>query len=107
MSGVYIERMEMPKSCNQCWFYGFGPKDDPYCWLLKGNLPLPDRIPQDCPLTPVAERKKGNWINQRADSEMCSSCGVRFYISALFAVGGNDEPPYCPNCEADMRKEQT
>lgn len=51
-------------------------------------------------------QKHGKWINQKADSEMCSACGMRFYISALFAVGGNTEPNYCPNCGADMRGEQ-
>ena len=51
------------------------------------------------------ERKRGEWINQQADSEMCSACGVRFYISALFAVGGNNEPNYCPNCGALMDKD--
>ena len=55
------------------------------------------------PAADVREVVHGRWINQRADSEMCSACGVRFYISALFAVGGNDEPNYCPNCGADMR----
>ena len=54
-------------------------------------------------VAPVVRGKRGKWINQRADSEMCSACGVRFYISALFAVGGNDEPNFCPNCGADMR----
>lgn len=54
------------------------------------------------PAADVRPVVKGKWINQRADSEMCSRCGVRFYISALFAVGGNEEPDYCPNCGAKM-----
>ena len=47
---------------------------------------------------------RGKWIDQRADSERCSACGVRFYISALFAVGGNNEPNFCPNCGARMEE---
>ena len=58
------------------------------------------------PAADVAPVRHGKWINQRADSEMCSACGTRFYISALFAVGGNDEPPYCPYCGAKMNLEE-
>lgn len=54
------------------------------------------------PAADVREVKRGRWINQEADSEMCSACGSRFYISALFAVGINDEPNFCPNCGANM-----
>lgn len=50
------------------------------------------------------ERKRGEWIVDDASIEHCSACKHRFYISALFAVGGNDEPPCCPNCGAEMRK---
>lgn len=65
------------------------------------------KIIEGWPAADVREEKKGKWIDQRVDSEMCSACGTRFYISALFAVGGNDEPNFCPNCGADMRGEQT
>ena len=58
----------------------------------------------DIPAADVRPVVRGKWINQRADSEMCSACGVRFYISALFAVGGNDEPNFCPNCGAMMEE---
>ena len=54
------------------------------------------------PAADVAPVRRGRWVNQRADSEMCCACGARFYISALFAVGGNEEPNYCPNCGAKM-----
>lgn len=57
------------------------------------------------PAADVREVKKGRWINQGADSEICSACGSMFYISALFAVGINDEPDFCPNCGADMKEE--
>ncbi len=63
---------------------------------------LLDKI-EGLPAADVREVKRGHWMNQRADSEMCSACGSRFYISALFAVGINDEPNFCPNCGADMR----
>lgn len=63
------------------------------------------RVIESIPAADVREVKRGRWINQRADSEMCSACGTRFYVSALFAVGGNDEPNFCPNCGANMREE--
>lgn len=45
---------------------------------------------------------RGEWVIDDAATEHCSVCGHPFYTSALFAVGGNDEPPYCPNCGARM-----
>ena len=76
------------------------------------SIPAADVVKRDCFDRILAENdmlrstlvpvRHGKWINQRADSEMCSACGTRFYISALFAVGGNDEPPYCPLCGARM-----
>ena len=50
------------------------------------------------------KRKKGKWIVDNVETEHCSVCKHRFYISALFAVGGNDEPPCCPNCGARMEE---
>ena len=61
------------------------------------------RLIKELPTADVVERKHGKWINPRPDSEMCSACGVRFSISSLFAVGGNEEPNFCPNCGVDMR----
>ena len=58
------------------------------------------------PAADVREVKRGRWINQGADSEICSACGSRFYISALFAVGINDEPNFCSNCGAKMCNEE-
>lgn len=54
----------------------------------------------ECPT--IEERKNGKWIVDDVETEHCSVCKHRFYISALFAVGGNDEPPSCPNCGARM-----
>lgn len=53
---------------------------------------------------PSADRPTWEWIIEDAHTEHCSVCGCAFYISALFAVGGNDEPNYCPNCGARMYK---
>ena len=47
---------------------------------------------------------KGKWIVDDVATEHCSVCKHRFYISALFAVGGNDEPLCCPNCGARMEE---
>lgn len=50
----------------------------------------------------VQPKRKGKWIVDDMATEHCSVCKHRFYISALFAVGGNDEPPCCPNCGVRM-----
>lgn len=55
-------------------------------------------------LPTIEERKTGKWIVDDVGTEHCSVCKHRFYISALFAVGGNDEPPCCPNCGARMEE---
>lgn len=75
-------------------------------FLIKDQmLSAAEEVVHAIPAADVVERKHGNWINPRPDSEMCSACGVRFSISSLFAVGGNEEPNFCPNCGSDMRGE--
>ena len=79
-----------------CEDYCFGHHDCkryPKCENLKAIQKLPS-----------ADRPTGEWIIEDAHTEHCSVCGYAFYISALFAVGGNDEPNYCPNCGARMYK---
>ena len=49
------------------------------------------------------DRLSGEWVIEDAHTEHCSVCGYAFHISALFAVGGNDEPNFCPNCGARMK----
>lgn len=56
------------------------------------------------PAADVRPVVRGKWINPSPDSEMCSACEVRFLISSLFAVGGNEEPNFCPNCGAMMEE---
>lgn len=60
------------------------------------------QIVEDAPAADVEEVRHGEWIVDDAASEHCSCCGHKFYISALFAIGGNDEPNCCPNCGAKM-----
>ena len=50
---ILIKGMEMPKKCEQCWFFGSDSARVGYCYLLKGELPLPDGVPQDCQLIEV------------------------------------------------------
>lgn len=49
---VLIRGIEMPKSCEQCWFFGSDSEEIGYCYLLKGKLPMPDGVPQDAPSSP-------------------------------------------------------
>ena len=58
------------------------------------------------PTADVRENVKGEWIVDDPQSEHCSNCGHEYYITSLFMVGINDEPPFCPNCGADMRHEK-
>lgn len=53
MISILIKGMKMPKKCEQCWFFGTDSARVGYCYLLKGELPLPDGVPQDCPLVEV------------------------------------------------------
>ena len=57
---------------------------------------------EEYPTTDVVKVVRGEWIVDDAESEHCLCCGHKFYISALFAVGGNNEPNCCPNCGAEM-----
>lgn len=54
MSGIYIPKMEMPKSCGECRFYG------EYCYA-KGDENKYSNLP--CPLVPVPEH--GDLIDKR------------------------------------------
>lgn len=62
-------------------------------------------ILESMPTADVRENVKGEWIVDDPRSEHCSNCGHEYYITSLFMVGINDEPPFCPNCGADMRGE--
>ena len=64
--GVYIKDLEIPKKCEHCWFFGYDSARVGYCYLLKGELPIPDGVPQDCPLIEVP--KHGRVID--ADKEL-------------------------------------
>lgn len=113
MRGLYIPDLEIPENCIGCNY-----RDPSYgncCELMIDNpsdsfeeqyrlCPIRILCKNAVPAADVREAKKGRWINQGADSEICSACGSRFYISALFAVGINDEPNFCPNCGADMKE---
>ena len=54
------------------------------------------------PAADAVEVKHGHWIVVDAGREKCSECSRIYSIDALFLVGINDEPDYCPNCGAKM-----
>ena len=53
-------------------------------------------------LEELTERKRGEWIDQVMEDDIpaqkCSVCGYLEYVYG--------RPNYCPNCGADMRKEE-
>ena len=61
------------------------------------NTGVIQHIKQHCPTADVVEVKHGEWLYSRVHNILhCSECGE---IPDCF------EPPYCPNCGADMRGE--
>lgn len=73
-------------------------------WLFEGEpIILKHEIETISPAD-VRSVPKGQWISFDAESEKCSHCKRRYYISALFAIGGNNEPDFCPGCGADIKE---
>jgi ribosomal protein L37AE/L43A len=50
---------------------------------------------------PTVEQKKGRWDG----NGNCSACGKNIYKDIDADIWSCYEPPYCPNCGADMRGE--
>ena len=48
------------------------------------------------------ERKKGKWEN----GEPCPICGEDRFKDLYADIWADWQPPFCPNCGADMRGEQ-
>lgn len=48
------------------------------------------------------ERKKGKWEN----GEPCPICGEDRFKDLYADIWADWEPPFCPNCGADMRGEE-
>ncbi len=85
---VLIKGMEMPKKCEQCWFFGTDSARVGYCYLLKGELPLPDGVPQDCPLIEVPT-PHGRLIDADALKEI-EFCGLQADKKIIYQMGWND-----------------
>lgn len=49
------------------------------------------------------ERKKGQWINAKDE---CPVCGEDKFKNLDADIWADWNPPFCPNCGADMRGEQ-
>ena len=50
-----------------------------------------------------SERKRGKWVPYRCDMYKCSECGYIYTeLTDRHRCGAN----YCPNCGADMRKDE-
>jgi len=65
------------------------------------------RMVESIPAADVREVVRGVWCPQPSDLEnctmfVCSNCGHMILIS-----NDREELPYCGNCGADMREEQT
>lgn len=52
------------------------------------------------------EQKKGRWITVDRRYVKCSECGLETTKNELrgIALFGENEPYFCPNCGADMRR---
>lgn len=57
--------------------------------------------------TVETEQKKGRWVTVGERYVKCSECGLETTKNELrgIALFGENEPYFCPNCGADMRKE--
>ena len=53
------------------------------------------------------ERRLGRWVAVGECYVKCSECGLEITKNELrgIALFGENEPYFCPNCGADMRKE--
>lgn len=78
---------------------------DAIAWLDEYDFVIWHDV-QECidkvPTVDAEPVRHGHWTNFTSSTEECSCCGHEFYISALFSVGYNNEPPFCPNCGAKM-----
>ena len=61
--GIYIPKMEMPKKCEHCWFFGCDSAREYWCYLGKFTLPIKGGVPDDCPLVEV--KPHGRLIDER------------------------------------------
>ena len=95
MSGIYIPDMELPKTCEECWFYGIDALTNSCCYLLGGKVIRSiEPLPQDCPLVLVPNHARfidAIMPEPDIDYKQCKNC--RFFI-ILPSMRGKDEP-YC------------
>ena len=83
MSGIYINGMETPKSCNACMFDVYG-----LC-LINKNLEVKDELTHSCPLIPVQDH--GRLIDADVLSAKCDDPNWCVWLSDI-----DDAPTVIP-----------
>ena len=107
MSGIYINGMEMPKSCEDCpcAYFTEGAHHD-FCQALGYDSEIKygsERKLDNCPLAPAADVvpvRHGRWIWDD-EGYHCSECFYHAYGETGEVLSGNWR--YCPNCGANMK----
>ena len=93
MSGIYIPDMELPKTCEDCWFYGTDTLANSCCYLLGGKvIRSMDSLPQDCPLVLVPDHARfieAIMPEPTIEEKRCTNC--RFFVM-IPTFRGKDEP---------------
>ena len=81
------------RCCGECANYSYKKHA---CTICTDEGKPTDSFYADCPLPDVVERVHGEWING-ITGYTCSACGEQEFTNRF---------NFCPNCGADMRKDE-